>query len=111
MKIIIEIYGIIMMLMLTMQTGLSVVSAQEQTALAKRYKAAVIAEVENSNFNPAVISTCINKAAASGYTLTVTTAVYDEAYDIEIANIELTYSYRLPLFGIEQTRTTKGIAR
>ncbi len=111
MKIIIEIYGIIMMLMLTMQTGLSVVSAQECAAQAKRYKAAVIAEVENSNFNPTVIASCIRKASESGYALTITTATYDGIYDIETADVELTYSYRMPLLGIEQSRTTKGIAR
>ena len=111
MKIIIEIYGIIMMLMLTMQTGLSVVSAQERASQAKRYKAAVIAEIENSNFNPTVISSCINKASASGYALTVETAVYDNVYDVETANVELTYSYKMPLLGIEQVRTTKGVAR
>lgn len=111
MRGIIEIYGMVFLMMLTMQAGLSVVTAQERAGQAKRYKAETVAEIENSNFNPSVIAACEAGAVQSGYVLVVTPQTYDYANDIQTAEVVLTYSYKIPLFGIEQTRTTRAIAR
>lgn len=111
MKAIMEVYGILLMLLLTAASGLSVTAAEERTAQAKRYKAEVIAEIENSNFNPAVIDSLKTSAAASGYELEVTPCTYDADNDITTAEVVLTYDYKAALFGIEETRTTRGIAR
>ena len=70
-----------------------------------------VSEIENSNFNPDVIAAVKSSAQASGYVLTVTPGTYDTARDITSAEVELTYTYKIPLLGVEQTRTTKGIAR
>lgn len=80
-------------------------------AEAKEFKAEIIAEIENSNFNPNVIEGCITQAEAAGYELEVTTCVYDEKRNLQSAEVILTYVYRIPFFGIEEIKTTRGIAR
>lgn len=111
MKIIIEIYSIFLMLLLTMAAGISVTAAQEQVAQAKQFQLESVAEIENSNFNPAVVDACVRGAAESGYGLSVTPKTYDVYNDISTAEVVLTYAYNVPLFGIEETRSVRGIAR
>lgn len=86
-------------------------NATGSMAEAKEYKAQVIAEIENSNFNPNVIAACVTQAEAVGYNLSVTNCTYDENYDIKTAEVVLSYQYNLPLFGISETKMTRGIAR
>lgn len=111
MKAIVEVYGVLLMLLLTAASGLSVTAAQEKTAQAKRFKTEVIAEIENSDFNPSVMEGLKVSAAASGYTLEITPSTYDEDNSITTAEVVLTYAYKASLFGIEEVRTTRGIAR
>ena len=111
MKVVIEVYTILWVLLLTMSTGLSVTMAEERAAQAKRVKAEVVAEIENSKFNPDVIEACKSSASAAGFDLSVTPCTYDQAHDVTSAEVALTYTYKIPLLGIEQTRTTEGIAR
>lgn len=111
MKSIIEVFGILFMLLLTIASGMSVTAAEEKVAQAKRYKSEVVAEIENSNFNPAVIDACVAGAEQSGYILSVRPCTYDADNDIQTAEVVLTYQYKASLFGIEETRTTRGIAR
>ena len=79
--------------------------------LAKEYKADVIAEIENSNFNPNVITSCISQANANGYTLSVQNVQYDEDNFYTCAEVVLGYKYTMPLFNISADKTTRGIAR
>lgn len=111
MKEIISIYSALFILILNMASGLSIAVATEQVEQAKSYKTEVVAEIENSNFNPTVIDACRTKAAERGYTLSVESCVYDAAHDIQTAEVVLTYKYAMPLFGVDETRTTRGIAR
>ena len=111
MKAIMEVYGALIVLILSLGTGLQVSGATEKAAQAKRCHAEAVSEIENSNFNPDVIAAVKSSAQASGYVLTVTPGPYDTARDIASAEVELTYTYKIPLLGVEQTRTTKGIAR
>ena len=111
MKAIMEVYGILLMLLLTAASGLSATAAEERIAQAKRFKAETIAEIENSNFNPTVIDALRTSAQASGYTLEVTPCTYDAENDVTTAEIVLTYKYKASVFGIEETRTTRGVAR
>ena len=90
---------------------MSVISVSGQIAAAKEYKADVIAEIENSNFNPSVIAACTSQADAEGYQLTVSDCTYDALGDLNTAEVILTYEYNLPFFGVSGTRTTRGIAR
>ena len=79
-------------------------------AAAKEYKADVIAEIENSDFNRHVISSCISQAQSAGYTLTVTPSANADGETVS-ADVILSYDYKMPVFGIEKTHMTRGIAR
>ena len=111
MKYIIEVFSVLMLLMLNLFLCVAVVSVGADVAAAKEYKADVVAELENSNFNPEVIAGCREQAAAQGYELEVVPCIYDDIYDRQIAEVSLTYRYEIPLLGISQERVTRGIAR
>ena len=111
MRNIISAYGILFVLVLSLYLCANVVSAAGQAAAAQEYKADVVAELEDSNFSPNVIAACISQASAAGYTLEVRACTYDEDHNIQTAEVVLTYSYQMPLLGIEEQKTTRGIAR
>lgn len=111
MKSIIGAFGTVMILMLSLVMCIGVSNASVTTAAAKEFKADVIAEIENSNFNPNVINGCIRQAQEVGYELEITSCTYDENSNIQTAEVILTYSYHIPLFDISGTKSTRGIAR
>lgn len=111
MKNIIGAFGTLLVLMVNMFMCITVSNGSAAVAAAKEYKTDVIAEIENSNFNPYVIAGCIKQAQECGYQLQVTNYTYDEEKDTRTAEVILTYTYSLPLFGIYETMTTRGIAR
>lgn len=111
MRNIIAAFSALLVLMLNLLLCTSVSTSDAAVAAAKEYKADVIAEIENSNFNPNVINACIEQAQAAGYSLEVTGYTYDADHDIRSAEVILTYFYEMPVFGIAKTQTTRGIAR
>uniref|UniRef100_UPI003FEE06CD hypothetical protein n=1 Tax=Roseburia sp. TaxID=2049040 RepID=UPI003FEE06CD len=111
MRNIIGAFSALFILVLNLFLCVSVSSASAATSAAKEYKADVIAEIENSNFNPSVIRACISQAQSAGYTLEVTGYVYDADNDIQSAEVIVSYSYEMPLLGISKTQSTRGIAR
>lgn len=111
MKNIISAYAILFILICNLGICIQLAGAGSQTAAAHEYKASIVAEIENSNFNPNVIAGCSRQATAAGYHLNVRTSTYDADCDIQSAEVILEYSYSMPLFGIYETRTTRGIAR
>lgn len=111
MKHIISAFGVLFALVLALFMCASVASESGQVAAAKEYKADVIAQIENSNFNPNVIADCIRQASDAGYQLEVNSCTYDENSDIQTAEVILTYQCEMPLFGISESKTTRGIAR
>jgi DNA-binding LacI/PurR family transcriptional regulator len=111
MRQIIGAFGSVMILIFHMFICITLTVATGQSEAAKSYKAAVIAEIENSDFNPDVIAGCIDQAAASGYVLTVNSCTYDEAMRINTAEVILEYTYELPLFHATQSGETRGFAR
>lgn len=111
MKNIIAAFGTLMVLMLNLVICIGVSNASVTTAVAKEFKADVVAEIENSNFNPNVINGCISQAQEAGYELEITSCTYDENNNIQTAEVVLTYSYYIPLFNIQGTKSTRGIAR
>ena len=111
MRNIISAFGILMVLAIYFFSCIELSNAGIVVAEAKEFKAEVIAEIENSNFNENVISACIRQAEMAGYELMVTNCMYDENYNIQTAEVVLTYEYNLPLFGISEIKTTRGIAR
>lgn len=108
---IITTYTMLIMFILNVFLCVSVSNATISMSEAKEFKAHVIAEIENSNFNQNVIDACVNQAKAEGYDLFITKFMYDENQDIQTAEVVLTYSYKLPILGVENTKTTRGIAR
>lgn len=111
MKNIISGYAILFAFVCNILICVQVAGASGQTAAAKEYKADIVSEIENSNFNSNVIAACISQAEAAGYHLEVKNCTYDEYLDIQTAEIVLEYSYSMPIFGIKEKRTTRGIAR
>ena len=111
MKHIITAYATLIVFVLNIFMCITVSNATVSMAEAKEYKAQVIAEIENSNFNENVIAACVSQAQMAGYELQVTNCIYDENYNIQTAEVILTYSYKMPLFGVSETKTTRGIAR
>lgn len=111
MKYIIEAFSILTVLMVNLFLCIAVLSVSADVAAARQYQADVVAEVENSNFNPIVIDSCKQQAAARGYSLEITPSIYDADSERCIAEIRLTYAYEIPLLGVSQQRVMRGIAR
>ena len=111
MRQIIGAFGILFIMMANIFICTGLIGASGQVAAAKEYKSQVVAELENSNFNPEVIDACVQQARELGYSLEVNGYVYDEAHDIQSAEVIVSYSYEMPLFGIAKTQMTRGIAR
>lgn len=111
MKHIISAFSIIFVLLINIFLCMAVVTVNADIAAAKEYKAAVVAEIENSNFNPKVIADCITQAKKAGYTLSVQSGYYNGMGDVQMAEVLLDYQYDIPLLGISQTKTTRGMAR
>lgn len=111
MKHIIGAYSILLVLVLNIFICIAVITVNAEVAAAKEYKAAVVAEIENSDFNPNVISECIAQAGAAGYQLQISECAYDGENNIRTAEVILSYTYQIPLLGISETKNTRGIAR
>lgn len=111
MKQIIGTYGSLIILLLLIFLCMSMNVAPVETAEAKEFKASVIAEIENSNFNPNVIDACKAQALSAGYNLTLENCQYDENNFISSAEVVLSYTYRVPGFNITETKSTRGIAK
>lgn len=111
MKYIIEAFSVLLVVILNLFLCIGIVTVSADVAAAKEYKAEIVAEIENSNFNPSVIEACKQQASSQGYSLYVRSIVYDTLNDRRIAEVELTYTYEIPLLGVAQQRVTRGAAR
>lgn len=111
MKNIIEAFTAVLFIILFAFAGISVITVSSSIMAAKEYKADVIAEIENSDFNENVINTCVSQGADAGYQVEVTPCTYDENNNMRTAEVVVSYEYKLPLFGISGTKSTRGIAR
>ena len=111
MKHVITAYATLIVFLLMVFMCVTMTRASVAMTEAKEFKAQVVAEIENSNFNPYVIEGCKRQAKEAGYELQVTTYMYDERYNLQTAEVILMYPYQLPVFGISEIRTTRGIAR
>ena len=101
MRQIIGAFGILFIMMANIFICTGLIGSSGQVAAAKEYKSQVVAELENSNFNPGVIDACKKKAAEDGYELEISDCVYDA----------LKYHYRIPVLGIYEENITYAIAR
>jgi ABC-type sugar transport system substrate-binding protein len=110
-KYIIEVFSVMLVLVFNLLLCVSMLGVSADVAAAKEFKAAMIAEIENSDFNPYVIDGCKAQAGTEGYELEVQSYTYGGQSDRRIAGINLYYRYRIPLLGVSQQRVTRGIAR
>ena len=111
MKQIIGAFGTLIILVMNIFICIMLGTASGQAAAAREYRADVTAQIENSGFNPNVIAGCTAQASAEGYSLQVVPCTYDADSRVQTAEVILSYSYEMPLFGIAETRTTRGMAR
>ena len=111
MKHVITTYAILIVFLISIFMCVNMSNAALSETEAKEFKAHVVSEIENSNFNPFVIEGCVHQAQDAGYELQVTNCTYDENYNIQTAEVILTYTYQLPLFRVSEVKTTRGIAR
>ena len=111
MKQIIGAFGTLMVFVMNTFLCISMSNVSAAVAEAKEFKAAVVAEIEDSNFNRNVIEGCIKEAQKAGYEMQVTNCVYDEEQNLRMAEVLITYTYEIPLFGIAEKKVTRGIAR
>ena len=65
MKNIINAFTTLFFYLLCVFCAAALLTASAQTAAAKEYKADVITEIENSDFNQAVITSCISQAQSA----------------------------------------------
>lgn len=105
--------------------ALSVLSSYMGVMNAQDMQASVIDELENSDFNAAVMKECFQKCANAGYELSVTVfcgnssvvalhtqkEVPDSLSDITMARVELNFPLKSPLLGVDQSRSFVGYAR
>ena len=80
MKYIIEVFSVMLVLVFNLLLCISMLGVSADVAAAKEFKAAMIAEIENSDFNPYVIDGCKAQARTEGYELEVqSTPTVDKA--------------------------------
>lgn len=111
MKHIVGAFGTLMIMTFNIFLCISVLNVSGTIAEAKEFKADVIAEIENSDFNQNIIDACILQAESEGYQLQITNCMYDERNAINTAEVILLYKYEIPFLGISEERTTRGMAR
>lgn len=111
MEKIIGAFSTLLVLLFVIFSSAALINAASDASAAKEFKADVIAELENSDFNPYVVNECIAQAQAAGYTLQIGNLTYDADNNVKTAEVILTYGYELPIFGISQVHETRGIAR
>lgn len=111
MKKILTTFFIVFLLMIFVIVGIGIISVNLDIEKARDYKADVIAEIENSNFNTKVIASCIDQATEAGYELEVTPIVTDTETNQQIATIVLKYQYTFKILNINNTHEIRGYAR
>ena len=115
--------GVFFLMLLTL-LGSGIVSAQLDSAYARDYKEAVVAEIENSGFCESVMNACITQAREDGYELTMTVYQSGEkpivveskvdgdimAENVEMVEILLNYDYSIPFLNYMSRHTLRGYA-
>ena len=90
-----------------------VMSAVIDAGNARDFHASVIAEIEDANFAPGVITACKEQAEAAGYELLIddTSIVRDADGRTTLMEVILRYQYRIDLFHMSGTQQIRGFAR
>lgn len=121
MEQIIKVFTGIFFLLLLFSLGMGILAAQLEAEEAKEYKAAVVSELENSNFSPSVINGCITQAKAQGYEMAITVyqaeqvVTYQEADARDtsgayMAEVLLRYPYEIGVLNSRTMHSIRGYA-
>jgi hypothetical protein len=106
-------------------TSLGILSAYLEVMNAQDMQAKVVDEIENSDFSPLVMRECFEKCDNSGYSLVITLfcddqvlctmhgtgEVPDSVEGVQVAKVEMKFTFRVPFLGIEKEHTFSGYAR
>jgi len=110
-------------ILLVLFLGTGIVSAQIDVSHALDYKADLVAELENSNYSAQVINGCIAQAAEQGYGISIktftegggtkvyTTPSASDTTDVVMAEVVLTYPYRIGFLNSITEHQVRGYAR
>ncbi|MBO5372424.1 MAG: hypothetical protein J6A75_06870 [Lachnospiraceae bacterium] len=114
--------GVFFILILLL-TGVGIISAQMDVSAALNYKTDVVTELENSNYNAEVINACITQAKDKGYEIKIRTFVsggastvyvspnVSDTTDVVMAEVVLTYPYKMFFLETALKREVRGYAR
>lgn len=116
--------GIFMVLFLTV-TAMGLLGAFLQVSKAQSFHAAVIDELENSNYSTTVLRECLMAAGDNGYHLTVTLYEEEGGYlvceedgdipqekkRIDMARVDMMFQIKIPFFGMANEQILKGYGR
>lgn len=75
---------------------------------ARDAQAAYVMEIENSDFAKSVIDRCKQNAADQNYVLNVNPVQIGES---QMAEVALTYTYKVPLIGVKSEHVITGYAK
>ena len=70
-----------------------------------------VSVIESSNYSNSSIQTCKDTAEANNYTLTVNTGGRDKSGLMKAGTLTVEYSLRMPLIGLETTRTVTKVLK
>ena len=113
MSSVIKTYIGIFILFLSVFTLTGIISACMDANQARDFHSSVIAEIEDANFAPSVVSECITQAESAGYDLMIDedSYVYDEDGKATMMEVILKYDYRIDLLGVLSAQQIRGFAR
>ena len=106
MKIAIEIFVSLFILIMMVAICVGIVSSDLDVMEARDFYYSCVNELQNSNFSDTVIDRCLAEATNRGYSLNV--QVYQDATGDRSADISLKYIYNISVIGIEQEKLIGG---
>ena len=77
------------------------ISAEMDTHAARSYM-----EIAESNMSPTVITAVQEQAARNGYQMQITT--YGDVLETDGVELKMTYHYKIPILGVDQTHMERG---
>ena len=125
MKNIINAFTTLFFYLLCVFGAAALLTASAQTAAAKEYKADVITEIENSDFNTGVVRQCFLQSEEAGYQLKVTffnenstVATVSQVSQIpygmdgvDMAKVEMQFPFQVAFLGINRQHTFVSYAK
>lgn len=113
MKGAVETFLSIIMITFMAVLSTSYITASLNTRKAQNYHAAVITEIEASDFSDEVIGGCINNAKKNGYVLEDGSSglSIQKTGTLQTAEVILKYRYSIPLLNMNMEHEIKGYAR